>query len=106
MKPSVYALARALERQHGFHCDVAFMSAWYGSGRTGIPEVTYAQMVSRMAAVRRVPALTEEEAERMRAAYRQHQLHGRCTACVDLATQEREIQSPIVGAARGGRRPV
>ncbi len=85
MKPTVYAIAKALVQQHDFDFDVAFLSAWYGSGNSEIPEKTIPEIASRIDKVKWVPAITEAEAERMRKAYAEHQMGHHCPACEQSA---------------------
>jgi len=71
-KPSVAALAAALMREHGFEFDVAYLSAWYGSGNEEPPTASPAQALAWMERVKTVPSLTREEAAEMLAAYSRH----------------------------------
>lgn len=60
----IAANAKALMEQHGFDYDVAYLSAWYGSGRTDVPTASPWQVIAWMSQVKHVPVIDEETALR------------------------------------------
>lgn len=61
--------AVALMRQHDFDYDIAYLSAWYGSGETEIPTATPYQILYWMEQVKHIPHIEEAQAEEWLTAY-------------------------------------
>ena len=68
----IVANAVALVRQHRFDFDIAYLSAWYGSGKKEIPKASPNQVAAWMQRVKNVPVVSEAQAERWLQAYADH----------------------------------
>lgn len=72
----IIAKAKALVEQHGFDFDIAYLSAWYGSGQDDVPAASQHQVVAWMQRVKHVPVVSEEQAEEWLRAYARHKTGG------------------------------
>jgi len=85
---SIITNAVALVRQHGFDDDIAYLSVWYGSGKTEIPTATPYQVLAWMEQVKHVPIVSEEQAEKWLASYAAHKKGGGLTNEIRLTGNE------------------